>query len=67
MSSATLNATRLDKIMKKVFKTWELGYYFERLAQFKVRERKSIKELPRGMRMKPCLIFKQEKFFKATE
>jgi len=53
--------------MKKVFKTWELGYYFERLAQFKVRERKSIKELPRGMRMKPCLIFKQEKFFKATE
>ncbi|MEY9975938.1 ABC transporter ATP-binding protein [Lysinibacillus sp. RC79] len=48
----TLNAAQLDKIMKKVFKTWDSGYYFERLAQFKVPERKKIKELSRGMRMK---------------
>ncbi|MEY9969843.1 ABC-2 type transport system ATP-binding protein [Lysinibacillus sp. RC46] len=48
----TLNAAQLDKIMKKVFKTWDSGYYFERLAQFKVPERKKVKELSRGMRMK---------------
>ncbi len=48
----TLNATQLDKFMKKVFKTWDSGYYFERLAQFKVPERKKVKELSRGMRMK---------------
>ena len=48
----TLSATQLDKIMKKVFKTWDSGYYFERLAQFKVPGRKKVKELSRGMRMK---------------
>ncbi|MFK5706574.1 ABC transporter ATP-binding protein [Lysinibacillus sp. FSL K6-4013] len=48
----TLNATQLDKIMSKVFQTWDSGYYFERLAQFKVPKRKKIKELSRGMRMK---------------
>ncbi|MFJ7730387.1 ABC transporter ATP-binding protein [Lysinibacillus sp. NPDC097231] len=48
----TLNATQLDKFMKKVFKTWDSGFYFERLAQFKVPERKKVKELSRGMRMK---------------
>jgi len=48
----TLNATQLDKIMKKVFKTWDSGYFFERLVQFKVPERKRVKELSRGMRMK---------------
>ncbi len=48
----TLNATQLDKFMKKVFKTWDSPYYFERLAQFKVPERKRVKELSRGMRMK---------------
>ncbi|MED3874655.1 ABC transporter ATP-binding protein [Lysinibacillus capsici] len=48
----TLNATQLDKIMRKVFQTWDSDYYFERLAQFKVPKRKKIKELSRGMRMK---------------
>lgn len=48
----TLNATQLDKIMKKVFQTWDSSYYFERLAQFNVPKRKKIKELSRGMRMK---------------
>ncbi|MDM5246993.1 MULTISPECIES: ABC transporter ATP-binding protein [unclassified Lysinibacillus] len=48
----TLNATQLDKIMKKVFKTWDSDFYFERLAQFKVPKRKNVKELSRGMRMK---------------
>lgn len=48
----TLNATQLDKIMSKVFQTWDSDYYFERLAQFKVPKRKKIKELSRGMRMK---------------
>ncbi|MGG2053580.1 ABC transporter ATP-binding protein [Lysinibacillus pakistanensis] len=48
----TLNATQLDKFMKKVFKTWDSSYYFERLRQFKVPEKKRIKELSRGMRMK---------------
>lgn len=48
----TLNATQLDKFMKKVFKTWDSNYYFERLTQFKVPERKKVKELSRGMRMK---------------
>ncbi|MGE7110825.1 ABC transporter ATP-binding protein [Lysinibacillus sp. NPDC047702] len=48
----TLNATQLDKFMKKVFKTWDSGYYFERLVQFKIPERKRVKELSRGMRMK---------------
>lgn len=48
----TLNATQLDKFMKKVFKTWDSGYYFERLAQFKIPVRKKVKELSRGMRMK---------------
>lgn len=48
----TLNATQLDKIMKKVFKTWDSDYFFERLAQFKVPEKKKVKELSRGMRMK---------------
>ncbi len=48
----TLNATQLDKFMKKVFKTWDSTYYFERLAQFKVPERKKVKKLSRGMRMK---------------
>ncbi|MGE7093335.1 ABC transporter ATP-binding protein [Lysinibacillus sp. NPDC048646] len=48
----TLNATQLDKFMKKVFKSWDSPYYFERLAQFKVPERKRVKELSRGMRMK---------------
>jgi len=38
--------------MKKVFKTWDSGYYFERLVQFKIPERKRVKELSRGMRMK---------------
>ncbi|MEG0448224.1 MAG: ABC transporter ATP-binding protein [Lysinibacillus sp.] len=47
-----LNATQLDKFMKKVFKTWDSDYYFERLAQFKVPEKKRVKELSRGMRMK---------------
>lgn len=48
----TLTATQLDKIMKKVFKTWDKNYYFERLAQFNVPKKKKIKELSRGMRMK---------------
>ncbi|WP_342544698.1 ATP-binding cassette domain-containing protein [Lysinibacillus sp. FSL W7-1291] len=48
----TLNTTQLDKIMRKVFQTWDSGYYFERLAQFNVPKRKKIKELSRGMRMK---------------
>lgn len=48
----TLNATQLDKMMKKVFKTWDSDYYFERLIQFNVPKRKKIKELSRGMRMK---------------
>ncbi|GLC87346.1 ABC transporter ATP-binding protein [Lysinibacillus piscis] len=48
----TLNATQLDKIMKKVFKTWDSDYYFERLAQFKVPAYKKVKTLSRGMRMK---------------
>jgi ABC-2 type transport system ATP-binding protein len=48
----TLNATQLDKIMRKVFQTWDTGYYFDRLAQFNVPKRKKIKELSRGMRMK---------------
>lgn len=48
----TLNATQLDKFMKKVFKTWDSSYYFERLAQFKIPVRKKVKELSRGMRMK---------------
>ncbi|MFJ6207671.1 ABC transporter ATP-binding protein [Lysinibacillus sp. NPDC092081] len=48
----TLNATQLDKIMKKVFKTWNSSYYFERLAQFKIPERKKVKNFSRGMRMK---------------
>ena len=48
----TLNATQLDKFMKKVFKTWDSGYYSERLAQFKIPVRKKVKELSRGMRMK---------------
>ncbi|EON73352.1 ABC transporter ATP-binding protein [Lysinibacillus sphaericus] len=48
----TLNATQLDKFMKRVFKTWDSPYYYERLTQFKVPERKRIKELSRGMRMK---------------
>ncbi|MCL1695408.1 MULTISPECIES: ABC transporter ATP-binding protein [unclassified Lysinibacillus] len=48
----TLNATQLDKFMKKVFKTWDSNYYFERLAQFKIPQRKKVKEFSRGMRMK---------------
>ncbi|MDD1501282.1 ABC transporter ATP-binding protein [Lysinibacillus sp. CNPSo 3705] len=48
----TLNATQLDKFMKKVFKTWDSSYYFERLAQFKIPVSKKVKELSRGMRMK---------------
>ena len=48
----TLNATQLDKIMKKVFQTWDSSYYFERLTQFNVPKKKKIKELSRGMRMK---------------
>jgi len=48
----TLNATQLDKFMKKVFKTWDSGYYFERLAQFKIPVSKKVKELSRGMKMK---------------
>ncbi|AVK83219.1 ABC transporter [Lysinibacillus sp. B2A1] len=48
----TLNATQLDKFMKRVFKTWDSSYYFERLVQFKIPERKRVKELSRGMRMK---------------
>ncbi len=48
----TLNATQLDKMMKKVFKAWDSDYYFERLIQFNVPKRKKIKELSRGMRMK---------------
>ncbi|MDM5232284.1 ABC transporter ATP-binding protein [Lysinibacillus pakistanensis] len=48
----TLNATQLDKFMKKVFKTWDSSYYFERLRQFKIPEKKRVKELSRGMRMK---------------
>lgn len=48
----TLNATQLDKFMKKVFKTWDSSYYFERLSQFKIPEKKRVKELSRGMRMK---------------
>ncbi len=48
----TLNAMQLDKFMKRVFKTWDSNYYFERLTQFKVPKRKKVKELSRGMRMK---------------
>ena len=48
----TLNATQLDKFMKKVFISWDSHYYFERLAQFKVPVQKRVKELSRGMRMK---------------
>ena len=48
----TLNATQLDKFMKKVFISWDSHYYFERLAQFKIPVQKRVKELSRGMRMK---------------
>lgn len=48
----TLNATQLDKIMKRVFQTWDSDCYFKRLAQFNVPKRKKVKELSRGMRMK---------------
>lgn len=41
----TLNATQLDKFMKKVFKTWDSNYYFERLTQFKVPKRKKGKRV----------------------
>ncbi|MGE7914045.1 ATP-binding cassette domain-containing protein [Lysinibacillus xylanilyticus] len=48
----TLNVTQLDKITKRVFKTWDSDYYFERLAQLKIPERKKVKELSQEMRMK---------------
>lgn len=47
-----LNAKKLDKIMKAIFKKWDSEYYFQLLNRLKVPVKKSYGEFSRGMKMK---------------
>ncbi|MEK5482591.1 MULTISPECIES: ABC transporter ATP-binding protein [unclassified Viridibacillus] len=47
-----LNPTKINHFMKKLYKNWDVSYYFELLEKFHVPLKKTMKELSRGMRMK---------------
>ncbi|WP_234447568.1 ABC transporter ATP-binding protein [Viridibacillus soli] len=50
-----LNPSQINNFMKKLYKKWDSTYYFELLEKFQVPQKKTMKELSRGMRMKLSL------------
>lgn len=47
-----LNAREINKIMKKVYKTWDEDQFHSFIQKFSIAENKLIKEYSRGMKMK---------------
>lgn len=47
-----LNALEINKILKKVYKTWDENEFYKLLDRFSILPNKSIKDYSRGMKMK---------------
>lgn len=47
-----LNAIEINKVLKKIYKTWDENKFFQLLKKFSLVENKSIKDYSRGMKMK---------------
>ncbi len=47
-----LNVEEINKIMKRIYSTWNDERFFEYMKKFSIAERKPVKEYSRGMKMK---------------